>query len=545
MYVNPDSIRTPYPSAWPQYPYNETPKTPEQSPPRYSIYPEEGVRIPMRDGVRLAADVFRPYAPGEKFPALVAWSCYSRQLQRTLTPLGQNEAGITEFWVPRGYVHVVVDARGSNDSEGAWDFCGPVEQEDLFETIEWAASQPWCNGQVGMVGCSYFARSQILVAGRHQPPSLKAIFPYDAATDMYRDSCFHGGIQSEGFLRGWFANMSYLNFWGGRLKDPSGFHRHFQTALGLKHPLDGEYYQERSAWPRLHRIHIPAYFGCDWQFYQLHLRGAFSGWEGVQGVPKRMLVGPLPQPRRPFANYHLEALRWYDHWLKGMDTRVLEGAPIQLYIQGEDTWRPENEWPLARTEWRTLYLGGPERGLEGTLSEAPGRDGERTYAYDPLGEESRYGNPRLVYRSEPMARPLEVTGPIALNLVARSSAADTDWFVTLMDEGPDGKARTLTKGWLRASHREVDADKSRPWQPWHPHTRGVPLTPNQPEEFAVEVIPTCNLFHAGHRIRLEIASCDSVADNFFWYHAALAIKARNTVLEGKNGSRLLLPVIPR
>ncbi|MFQ5915040.1 MAG: CocE/NonD family hydrolase [Nitrospinota bacterium] len=545
MYVNPDSIRTAYPSAWPQHPFNEPPKTPEQSLPKYSIYTEEGIRIPMRDGVNLAADVFRPYAPGEKFPALVAWSPYSRQLQQTLVPIGQNEAGITEFWTPRGYVHAVVDARGSNDSEGAWDFCGPIEQQDLAETIEWVASQPWCNGRVGMVGCSYYGRSQILVAGRHQPPSLKAVFPYDAATDMYRDSCFHGGIPSDGFLRGWFANMSYLNFWGGRLKDRSGFERHIQTALGQKYPLDCEYYQERSSWPRLDRIKAPAYFGCDWQFYHLHLRGAFSGWEGVHNVPKRMLVGPLPQPRRPFANYHLEALRWYDHWLKDMDTRVMEGPPIQLYVQGENTWRSESEWPLARAEWRELYLAGPAGGLEGTLSDAPGPEGGRTYEYDPLSSESRYGNPRLIYRTEPQAKAMEVTGPIVLYLRAQSSGEDTDWFVSFMDEDPQGGAKTLTKGWLRASHREIDESRSRPWQPWHPHTRQIPLTPNQAEEFAIEVIPTCNLFRPGHRLRIEIASCDSVADNFFWYHAALAIRAKNTILEGKGGSRLLVPVIPR
>ncbi len=545
MYMNPDSIRTAYPSAWPQYPFNETPPTPEQSIPRYGIFSEMDVRLGMRDGIKLAADIFRPWAPGEKFPALVAWSPYTRQLQGTLTPLGQNEAGLTEFWVPRGYAHIIVDVRGSNDSEGAWDFYGPDEQEDLAETIEWAAAQPWCNGRVGMVGCSYFGRSQILVAGGHRPPSLKAIFPYDAATDAYRDTSFHGGIPQDGFLRGWFANLSYLNLWGGRLKDPSGFEHHIRTMLGLKYPLDCEYYQERSSWPRLDNINIPAYFGCDWQFYALHLRGAFSGWEAVNNVPKRMLVGPQPRPRRPFANYHFEALRWYDRWLKDLDTGVMEGPPIQLYIQGENTWRSENEWPLARTEWRDFFLGGESGTPEGSLSETAGSDAERSYDYDPNSNESRYGNPRLIYRSEPMAKPMEVTGPVVLNLVAQSSAADTDWFVQFMDEDPDGNATVLTKGWLRASHRELDPGRSRPWQPWHSHTRQLPLTPNQPEEFAIEIISTCNVFLPGHRIRLEIASCDSVADNFFWYHAALGIKARNTILEGKAASRLRLPVIPR
>ena len=545
MYVNPDSVRTAYPAAWPQYPHDDPPRTPEQSLPRYSIFAEQDVRIPMRDSVRLAADVFRPWAPGEKFPALIAWSPYTRHLQRTNTPFGSNEAGLTEFWVPRGYAHVVVDVRGSNDSEGAWDFYGPTEQEDLFETIEWAAAQPWCNGKVGMVGCSYFGRSQILVAGRHRPPSLKAIFPYDAATDVYRDTCFHGGIPADGFMRVWLGELAYPNYMGGRLKDPSGFKRAIEIILGFKYPLDCEFYWERSAWPRLRDIDIPSYFGCDWEFYALHLRGVFSGWEGVGEIPKRMLVGPQGEPRRPFAIYHLEALRWYDHWLKEMDTGVMEGPPIQLYIRGENTWRGEREWPLARTEWRDYHLGGPPGGLEGTLLEAPGPGGERSYDYDPLSNESRYGNPRLIYRSAPMAQPMEVTGPVVINLVAQSSATDTDWFVQLMDEGPEGSVRVLTKGWLRASHRELDPELSRPWQPWHPHTREVPLTPNQPETFTIEIISTCNLFRPGHRVRLEIASCDSVAENFFWYHAAKSIKARNTILEGKEGSRLRLPVIPR
>ncbi|MFQ5895287.1 MAG: CocE/NonD family hydrolase [Nitrospinota bacterium] len=543
MKVNPNSIRTINPSAWPQYPFDEAPETPERSEPRYSIFPEYDLRVPMRDGVRLAADVFRPWAPGERFPALVSWSPYTRQLQHTLTPIGQNEAGLTEFWVPRGYAQVIFDVRGSNESEGAWDMYGPTEQEDLAEAIEWTARQPWCDGNVGMVGCSYFGRSQLLAAGR-QPPSLKAIFPYDALTDAYRHCFFHGGIPT-GFARSWFSSLARLNFWGGRLKDPSGFHRHFRNVLGLEYPFDCEYYQERSAWPRLHQIQIPTYFGCDWQFYNLHLPGVFAGWEGVSDTPKRMLAGPLPVPRRPFANYHQEALRWYDHWLKGMDTRVMEGPPVQLYIQGENRWRSENEWPLARTEWRELYLGGAKEGPEGELLDSAGPEGGRSYEYDPASREARFGRPKLLYRTEPLPRPLEITGPIALYLVAQSSASDTDWFVTFADENPSGEVSVLTKGWLRASHREVDPARSKPYRPWHPHARELPLKANQPEEFVVEVVPTSNLFRPGHRIRLEIASCDSLAENFVWHHEALPTPAKNIVLEGKGASRLLLPVVPR
>ena len=544
MYVNPDSLRTPYPSAWPQFPFNDAPVVREQSPPRFRIVADTGARIPMRDGITLAADVYRPAAPGEKFPAVVAVSPYSRQLQRTDVAIGQNEAGLTEFWVPRGYGHVVVDVRGSNDSEGAWDMFGPTEQQDVAEAIEWVARQPWCTGKVGMVGCSYFGRSQVLVSSRAQPPSLTAIFPYDAATDAYRDSFFHGGIPADGFARSWLANINAYSLSSGRTKDPSGIRQHTQNIFGLRYPFDCEYFQERSSWPRLDRITIPTYFGSDWEFFALHLRGAFSGWEGVASTNKRMLVGPRPQPFRPLAAFHQEALRWYDHWLKGLDTGVMEGPPIQLWIPGENTWRGEREWPLARTEWRELFLGGAS-GAEGTLVDVAGTDGERSYEVDPSSYEARNGNPRLVYRSAPFPRVTEITGPIALTLVAQSSATDTDWFVSLLDEAPDGTARSLTKGWLRASHRAVDPKRSRRGQPWHPHTEAVPLTPNTPEEFAIEVVSNCNVFSPGHRLRLEIASCDSVSDNFAWYHAALPNRAKNTVLEGTRGSRLLLPFIPR
>jgi predicted acyl esterase len=132
-----------------------------------------------------------------------------------------------------------------------------------------------------------------------------------------------------------------------------------------------------------------------------------------------------------------------------------------------------------------------------------------------------------------------------LKLVAQSTATNTDWLLKFLDEGPDGKSLLLTRGWLRASHREVDPAYSKKWRPWHPHDREVPLKPGQPEEFEIGLVPTCNLFRKGHRIRVEIASCDSVPDNLSALSDTLPIRARNTVVEGKKGSRLLVPVIPR
>ena len=537
-----EGVRTVNPTGVPQFPFDRPPRVRESSKPSYATRRADTVRIPMRDGVTLAADVLRPSAPGQKFPALLAVSPYSRQLQHTALPSGQNEAGISEFWVPRGYAHVMMDVRGSNDSGGSYDLMGPLEQHDLFDAIEWLARQPWCNGNVGMIGCSYFCWSQ-LMAATQRPPHLKAIFAFDAATDLYRDAFFHGGIFSDGFALTWFDALRSENLLGERLKDVSGMQRHRKAILGWEHPFDGPYYQERLSWKRLDRITIPVYFVCDWAFFMLHLRGAFEGWEAVGNIPKRMAIGPQPKPFRPMSAYHGEALRWYDFHLKGMNTGVMDGPPIQLYIPGRDRWRGEQEWPLARTQWREFFLGGKAGNAVRTLADSAGRDGQAAYTYDPASPEARTGNPRLVYRTEPLDSDLEVTGPIALNLWASSSAPDTDFLVSFRDEAPDGQVRELTRGWLRASHRRLDTARSRPWRPFHPHLKPELLTPGEAYELAIEIWPTSNLFKAGHRIRLEIASSDDQSE--LRHHTSLAALARNTILEGRSHpSRLLLPVIP-
>ena len=163
MKVDPERIRCIDPQVSPQYPFDEAPRPPERSEPRYASFADYEARIPMRDGVRLAADVNRPSAAGLKFPALVTTSVYTRQLQRGVIALGQNEAGVSEFWVPRGYAHVIVDVRGSNDSEGQYDLFGSREQQDLYDIIEWVAAQPWCDGRVGVYGTAYSASTALYV----------------------------------------------------------------------------------------------------------------------------------------------------------------------------------------------------------------------------------------------------------------------------------------------------------------------------------------------------------------------------------------------
>ncbi len=544
MKVDANRIRCIDPLVTPQYPFAEPPRPPERSEPRYAVSADYEVRIPLRDGVRLAADVIRPSAAGMKFPALVTASVYTRQLQRSVVALGQNEAGVSEFWVPRGYVHVIVDVRGCNDSEGSYDLFGAQEQQDLYDIIEWVGEQPWCNGSVGMSGISYMGRSQ-LFAAEQQPPHLKAIFPYDASCDFYRDACFHGGIATN-FMTHWTSFVMNLNMTSGRSPNVEHLKQQLEIMYSLKYPLDGPFYRERSAGPRLDKVKVPAYFGSGWYMNELHLKGVFDGYNGTGDIPKRMLVGPKPWPLRPWAGYHYEMLRWYDHWLKGMDTRVTEGPPIQLYIHGDETWRSENEWPLKRTQWREFYLGGPAGGRAGTLADAAGAESTRTIVYDPATTEGYHGEPRLSYRTEPMTKAMELTGPMALYLQAASSATDTDWLVFVGDEAPDGKVRELCKGWLRASHRKIDPVRSTPAQPYHPHLAAEPLQPGTVYEFPIEIWPVCNVFKPGHRLCIEIANADSVVASSGRPHVTVRAKATNTIHEGgSKPSRLVVPVVPR
>jgi predicted acyl esterase len=544
MKVDPNRIRCIDPLVSPQYPFDEAPRPPERSEPRYASVSDYEARIPLRDGITLAADVIRPHAGGMKFPALVTTSVYTRQLQRTVIALGQNEAGVSEFWVPRGYAHVIVDVRGCNDSEGEYDLFGAQEQQDLYDIIEWVAAQPWCDGNVGMSGISYMGRTQ-LFAAEQQPPHLKAIFPYDASCDFYRDACFHGGIPTN-FTTHWTAFVMNLNMTSGRNPKVDKLKEKLEIMYSHKYPFDGAWYQERSAGPRLDRINIPAYFGTGWYMNELHLKGAFDGYNGTGDIPKRMMVGPRPWPLRPWAGYHYEMLRWYDHWLKGMDTRVMESPPIQLYVQGEDTWRSENEWPLMRTQWREFYLGGSAGGHEGALLDSAGSEQTRRLDFDPASSDANFGKPHLVYRTEPMAKAMELTGPMALYLQAGSTARDTDWLVSVGDEGPDGKVRELCKGWLRSSHRKIDAARSTPAQPYHPHQTAEYMEPGGVYEMPIEIWPVCNLFKPGHRLRLEIANSDSVIAANGRPHVTIREKATNTVYEGgKKPSRLVVPVIPR
>ncbi len=378
---------------------NENDKNKSQ--PRYGIKVEKNVRVKMRDGLCLAVDVFRPDAE-EKFPALLSMSPYSKDIESLKIPpapmpgaaeYSHIEAGDTEYFVCRGYAHIIADVRGTGYSEGRYDICSTKEQEDGYDLVEWIAQQQWCDGNVGMVGISYLALIQYLVAAQ-QPPHLKAIFAHDGWNDMYRDVSHHGGILMHGWLPGW---MEHIVAWDPvpvstvmyskeelsrrveKCKNNEVVNKFPFLYAALEFPqlrpivfdwfineFDGPYYWERSAYTKFDKIKVPVYLGSQFYSYavMIHLPGAFRAYASIN-TPKKLVIRKTA-PGRPFYDFHDEIVRWYDHWLKGINTGIMDEPPVKIWVREAEKWKYGQEWPLAETKWTDYYLGANNHLMEKT-----------------------------------------------------------------------------------------------------------------------------------------------------------------------------------
>ncbi len=509
---------------------------------KYGIIVERNVRIPVEEGITLDSDIFRPDAGG-KFPAILAIHPYSKPEQSIeIMPIAFSgeraliETGDFNFYVRRGYVLIVANLRGTQASDGYFGNVDPDRQtiQDIHDVIEWVAEQHWCDGNVGMTGISYFAVVQKRVAALN-PPHLKAIFAPYGWSDSYRDLYFRGGIMAHGFLDYWIRRYSpefrvkngLREAWGDKKYDQAiasaledeeitsvpGFKKallnpdegcHPLLCEIILNPLRNSYYEERavdfSADPS-----IPAYFGGDWKGYAFHLSGdirAFENWKG----PKKLTVGPGIYLDRPFYQYAYESLRWFDHWLKGIDTGMMDEPAIQLFIHGTGEWKSADDWPIPGTKWTPFYLHA-----EGLLSEHEFWPNEGLSTF----EDSPYSRGGLEFKTPPMVESTEVCGPIVLNLYGSSTDTDILWFVTLYHVDADGREELLTRGWLRGSQRIIDPDATKPWQPVHVHVRREPLEPHKIYEFNIEVRPYCILLRPGHRLKLKIKCADDETPKTF------------------------------
>jgi predicted acyl esterase len=303
----------------------------------------------------------------------------------------------------------------------------------------------------------------------------------------------------------------------------------------LLNPLDGPYWEERRV--KYETIKVPAYIGACWGIYGLHLPAAFRSWENLK-VPKKMIIGPPIYLDRPVYQLQYESLRWFDYWLKGIETQIMSEPPIRLFVMGTNDWKEANEWPLPETKWTAFYLHD-----NGLLSEREHWPNEGFTSF----EDSPWGRGSLEFCSPKLVENTEIIGPIVLNLYASTTDDEVLWFISLREVDSQGNERILTRGWLRGTHREVDPKRSKLWEPFHPHTKSEPLIPDKIYEYKIPIVPTGNFFKAGSIIKLKIACIDdppkhpleTVATGHLWRQSASRISIYHNA---DYPSYLLLPI---
>ena len=543
-------------------------------PQEYKLIVEKDVKIPLRDGTFLCADIFRPDGGSERFPVIMNIGPYWKDklwvpppdLEEQPNPYMNWETGNPLWWCPRGYAMLRVDTRGSGKSPGKSEPSSYQEALDCYDCIEWVAKLSWCNGNVGTLGISYHAAFQWRVASL-QPPSLKAIMPWEGRADQYRDQAYHGGIFAMGFIARWHNHNTALHLLGKtRAYNPDAFQNDMLWNY-MRHSLDSDYWRKNSA--RWDKITVPVYSAGNWGGFAMHLRGNTEGYMCAASRHRKLRIHSGSH-YHPFHSEEarMDQLRWFDYWLKGIDTGIMDEPPVKLEIRTGGSRKPypfrfEEDWPIPRTQWTKYFLRIDRAGtedpdaVEGELVSAlPSKTATVGYMQSAPSRPGKM--PRGVsFVTPPMTADTEITGPIVLNVWVSSTGEDTDLFATLRNIGPDGKdllelgqqeepLACVTKGWLRASHRKLDREKSFPYRPYHAHDERQWLKPGEIVECQVEIWPTSMVFQKGHRLRLDISPADGVGtQHFTHFHADYNQGARTTIhAGGDKPSYLLLPVIP-
>ncbi len=524
--------------------------------PTYPVKRVRNIRIPMPDGITLAADLFLPDAAG-RFPVVFDYYPYRKNDQPATAFLGHR------YLAERGIVAGRIDVRGTGDSEGtALDEYCPQEQLDGVAAIAWLAEQPWSNGKVGMFGSSYGGFNSLQVA-MHRPPALKAICPMYFTDRRYTDDCHYKG----GALQMLYDVGTYgLSMVGRNLLPPQPdlvgekwaaiWEEHLTNEPWLlrwvSHQTEDEQWKQGSLCEDYGSIQCATYLFGGWRdgYTNCNLRV----FEHLQ-CPKKVLIGPwlhvlpyngVPGPR---INHYREMARFYLYWLADQDTGIMDEPPITIYVQEYDPprmsrpttrgyWRFETEWPLRRGIEQTLYLG------DGSLREAVTETaGVTTIDYNPTVGSTfgifSAGGPLLVpgdqridegysaiYTSPPLEAAVEILGyPTAVVTVA-STADVTTFVVRLCDVAPDGASALVTKGVLNATHRES-------------HEHPTPIVPGQIYELTIPLDATSWVFAPGHRIRLTVTNAD------FPNTWPSPKPATTRIFHGpEQRSRLILPVVP-
>lgn len=497
----------------------------------------------MRDGTVLLADIYRPDVT-EPVPVIVSRTPYDRTL-----PLVPPAAVDPEVAVGAGFALVCQDTRGRHGSEGTFY---PFFNEgiDGYDTVEWAAAQPWSSGAIGMAGRSYAAATQWLAAAE-QPPHLRAIAPVVTGSNYYDGWIYQGGAFQLGFNLFWVHMMSKSR---ARLDDQ---YRHLplneapllrEGEAGpfyldwLAHPTDDEYWRALAPNRRYPQIHVPAYNVGGW--FDIFLAGTLENFVRMRSeggsdcarAGQRLVIGPWshgstygPYPDHSFEHFapddHVDLaeaqLHFFDLHLKERPGGLDRESPVRIFVMGENRWREEDEWPLGRARpvrW-FFHSEGDAAARAGSLSlEEPTDEPQDKFVYDPRDPAPTVGGPTslparllrsnsgpldqskleerpdvLTYTSAPLHRAVEVTGPLAVRLYAATTATDTDFVAKLIDVWPDGVARILAEGILRTRFRDGFQQPRL-------------VEPGEVYAYTIDLVATSNVFLPGHRIRVTVTS---------------------------------------
>ena len=581
--------------------------------PNTSMKVEIGVPVPARDGARLYADVYRPDT-NDRFPVLLQRTPYNKAL-------AYARAGVVDALraVSHGFAVVIQDTRGRYTSDGEfYPFLNEID--DGYDTVEWCAAQPWSTGKVGTYGSSYVGATQWLAAVS-RPPSLAAIAPRITASDYHEGWTYQGGAFALGFAVSWtlgqlaLANIAKISRDKSLPSDigaslvgavdgmeeilqllPTEEFPHFKGGIApyfydwLAHPIADDYWKRWKIEDHHDQITVPALNVGGW--HDIFLKGTLRNYMGMREkgatetsrTGQKLVVGAWNHGSTRGAGFSGDTyfgvrsdvaaidlpglfLRWYDYWLKGIDNGIMDEPPVRLFVMGENLWRNEQEWPLARTQYVDYYFHSDGRANtlngDGSLSsDSPGTEPPDVFLYDPRSPVPTKGGGLccnatvlaggpfdqrsiearqdvLVYTSPELGEDLEVTGPVTVTLYAATSALDTDFTAKLVDVCPCGCTRSLADGIIRARYRESLAAAKL-------------VEPGSVYEYTIDLVATSNVFKAGHRIRVDLSSSNFPrfdrnpnTGREPWQEVELKPAVQTVLHTGQHASRITLPVIPR
>ena len=576
-----------------------------------SLKVETNLAVPMRDGTILYADVYRPEGSGP-FPVILQRTPYDKTLPVSTTMLDPLKTA------KHGYAAVIQDTRGRYTSEGEF-YAFRDDIDDGYDTVAWVAAQPWSSGRVGMYGTSYVGATQWLAA-LAQPPHLTAIVPNVTASNYHEGWTYQGGAFELAFNVSWtlgsltLANLENLS----SLKDiPQDRRQQLIEAVDdmessfrslplnefpplkdglatyfydwLAHPDYDDYWKQLCIEENHSRLSVPAYNIGGW--YDIFLGGTIRNYLGMREKgatedarrSQKLLIGPWEHGARgtSLVGSHYFGLaadamaididgihfRWFDYWLKGINNGIMDEPPVRIFVMGDNVWRDEQEWPLARAQSVNYHFHSQgkanSRNGNGTLNtEPPGQEPPDAFLYNPMDPVPTRGGPLccspyfvpngafdqgeietredvLVYSTPPLEREVEVTGPITVTVWAATSERDTDFTAKLVDVCEHGCARNLTDGIIRARYRDSASDPSL-------------VEPGRAYCYTIDLWATSNVFKEGHRIRVEVSSSNfprfdrnTNTGNLIAEDADFKPALQTILHDAQHPSHITLPIVPR